>query len=97
VDTGGVFILKPQSDPYPELPENEDLTMQIAAIPGLEIPPHGMIYAKDGSFIYFLRRFDCVGRKGKPAMEDCGRKAATDLIGEETLALKHLGSNEPEG
>jgi serine/threonine-protein kinase HipA len=70
VDTGGTYILKPQSDTYPELPENEDLTMRMAAIAGLEVPLHGMVYAKDGSLTYFVKRFDRAGRKGKLAMED---------------------------
>ena len=70
VDTGGTYILKPQSNLYPELPENEDLTMRMAAIAGFEVPLHGMVYAKDGSFTYFIRRFDRVGRKGKLATED---------------------------
>jgi serine/threonine-protein kinase HipA len=70
VDTGGTYILKPQSDTYPELPENEDLTMRMAAIAGLEVPLHGMVYAKDGSLTYFVKRFDRVGRKEKLAMED---------------------------
>jgi serine/threonine-protein kinase HipA len=70
VDIGGVYILKPQSNLYPELPENEDLTMRMAAIAGLEVPLHGMIYAKDGSFTYFIKRFDRTGRKEKLATED---------------------------
>jgi len=70
VAIGGVYILKPQSNLYPELPENEDLTMRMAAIAGLEVPLHGMVYAKDGSFTYFIKRFDRAGRKGKLATED---------------------------
>jgi serine/threonine-protein kinase HipA len=70
VDTGGTYILKPQSDMYPELPENEDLTMRLAASAGLEVPLHGMVYAKDRSLTYFIKRFDRAGRKEKLAMED---------------------------
>jgi serine/threonine-protein kinase HipA len=70
VDLGGVYILKPQSNLYPELPENEDLTMRMAATAGLEVPLHGMVYAKDGSSTYFIKRFDRIGQKGKLATED---------------------------
>lgn len=70
VDIGGAYILKPQSNLYPELPENEDLTMRMAAIAGLDVPLHGLAYAKDGSFTYFIKRFDRAGRKGKLATED---------------------------
>jgi len=70
VDTGGQFIFKPQSATYPELPQNEDLTMRLAAVAGIEVPLHGMVYAKDDSLTYFIRRFDRVGRGRKLALED---------------------------
>jgi serine/threonine-protein kinase HipA len=70
VDTGGVYILKPQSHLYPELPENEDLTMRLAASVGLEIPLHGLVYSKDGSRTYFIKRFDRIGKRKKLAVED---------------------------
>ncbi|MBI4536221.1 MAG: HipA domain-containing protein, partial [Ignavibacteriae bacterium] len=70
VDVGGQFILKPQSNLYLELPENEDVTMRLAADVGIEVPFHGMVYSKDGSLTYFIRRFDRVGRRGKLPVED---------------------------
>ena len=41
-DKGGEFILKPQNTLYPQLPENEDLTMRLADKIGLEISLHGL-------------------------------------------------------
>lgn len=70
VDTGGVFILKPPSAVYADLPQNEDLTMKLAAVAGIEVPLHGMVYAKDGSLTYFIRRFDRIGHGKKVAVED---------------------------
>lgn len=70
VDTDGRFILKPPSDTYPELPENEDLTMRLATEVGIEVPLHGMVYAHDGSRTYFIRRFDRSRRHGRVAVED---------------------------
>lgn len=70
VDTGGVFILKPPSAVYTDLPQNEDLTMKLAAVAGIEVPLHGMVYAKDGSLTYFIRRFDRIGHGKKVAVED---------------------------
>lgn len=70
VDQKGHYILKPQSDIYPELPENEALTMSLATIIGLEVPIHGLVYAKDQSMTYFIKRFDRVGRNKKLALED---------------------------
>ena len=43
VDKGGEYILKPQNIMYPQLPENEDLTMRLAEEIDLEIPLHGLI------------------------------------------------------
>ncbi|MDR3477205.1 MAG: HipA domain-containing protein [Gammaproteobacteria bacterium] len=70
VDQKGAFILKPQSEHYPELPENEAITMSLAEIIGIDVPVHGLVYSKDNSMTYFIRRFDRVGRGGKIAVED---------------------------
>lgn len=70
VDRGGRFLLKPPSTDYAELPENEDLTMRLAAKVGIEIPLHGLVRSKDGSLTYFIKRFDRVGRKDRVPIED---------------------------
>ena len=69
VDRRGRFILKPQSVDYAELPENEDLTMRLAAAVGIEVPLHGLLRSLDGSFTYFIKRFDRDGRDRLP-LED---------------------------
>ncbi|WP_319525542.1 HipA domain-containing protein [uncultured Desulfosarcina sp.] len=69
VDTGGRYILKPQNPQYRHLPENEDLSMRLAAAAGIPVPMHGLVYSKDGSMTYFIRRFDRAGKK-KIAVED---------------------------
>lgn len=70
VDMQGRFILKPQSEYYPELPENEDLTMRMAALIGIEVPLHGMVYTQDHRLVYFIKRFDRVAKAGKLGVED---------------------------
>lgn len=70
VDQQGQYILKTQSAHYPELPENEAVTMGLAATIGIEIPVHGLLYAKDNSMTYFIKRFDRVGHNKKLALED---------------------------
>ena len=75
VDKGGKFILKPQHHFFPELPQNEDLTMRLAKIIGIEIPLHGLVYCKDGSMTYFIKRFDRKGQKDKLAVEDFAQLA----------------------
>jgi serine/threonine-protein kinase HipA len=70
VDQFGTYIIKPQNDLFPQLPENEDVTMRMAKVFGLDVPFHGMIYAKDGSLSYFIKRFDRYGKGNKLATED---------------------------
>ena len=70
VDRGGEYILKPQNSFYPELPENEDLTMRLAKLIGIEIPIHGLIYSIDNRLTYFIKRFDRYGKNKKRALED---------------------------
>ncbi len=70
VDINGRFILKPQNQLYKNVPENEDLTMKLAKAVGLETPVHGLVFSKDGSLTYFIKRFDRMGHKDKLAVED---------------------------
>ncbi|MFO7524882.1 MAG: HipA domain-containing protein, partial [Ignavibacteriaceae bacterium] len=70
VDKGGEYILKPQNIMYPQLPENEDLTMRLAEEIGLDVPLHGLIYSKDQKLTYFIKRFDRYGKGKKYAVED---------------------------
>jgi serine/threonine-protein kinase HipA len=69
VDRRGQYILKPQSLDFPELPENEDLTMRMAAAVEIEVPVHGLLRSADDSFTYFIKRFDRDGRERLP-LED---------------------------
>ena len=70
VDQFGNYIIKPQNDIFPELPENEDVTMKMAKVYGLEVPFHGLVYSKDGSLSYFIKRFDRYSKGKKYATED---------------------------
>ena len=44
--------------------------MKLAQLSGFEVPLHGMIYSKDKSLTYFIRRFDRTPRGYKYAVED---------------------------
>lgn len=70
VDQFGNYIIKPQNDIFPELPENEDVTMKMAKVYGLDVPLHGLIYSKDNSLSYFIKRFDRYSKGKKYATED---------------------------
>ena len=65
----GDYILKPPSEQYPCLPENEDLTMHLAEIAGIHTAAHSLIRLSSGELAYITRRFD---RKNgqKIAVED---------------------------
>jgi len=75
VDKGGRYILKPQHQLYSEMPENEDLTMRLAGETGLEVPLHGLIWSKDNTLTYFIKRFDRKGHNDKVAVEDFAQLA----------------------
>lgn len=70
VDVGGKFIIKPQHDLFKEVPENEDVTMKMAQAFGIDVPLTGLIYSKDGSLSYFIKRFDRYGKNKKHQQED---------------------------
>ena len=66
----GRFILKPQTDRFVNLPENEDLTMHLAEIAGIKTVPHSLIRFADGELCYITRRVDRTKKGDKIAMED---------------------------
>lgn len=69
-NSNGTFIIKPQSDIFSQVPENEDLTMKMAGVFGIDIPLTGLIFCKDGSLSYFIKRFDRFGNNKKRHLED---------------------------
>lgn len=66
----GRFILKPQTDRFAHLPENEDLTMHMAEAAGIKTVPHSLIRFVDGELCYLTRRVDRTKKGAKIAMED---------------------------
>lgn len=78
VDAGGRYILKPQHSDYPQLPENEGVSMHMAAMAGMDVPLNGMVYSKDRTLTYFIKRFDRFGRATKLAVEDFAQLSGRD-------------------
>src|SRR5210317_842792 len=78
MDTGGRYIFKPQTKNYKEVPENEDVTMRLAELIGIDVPLHGMVFSKDNTLTYFIRRFDRAGRNKKIAVEDFAQLSGKD-------------------
>lgn len=70
------YIIKPQSENYPNLPESENLGMRLAESYGLKTVPHALIKTslKGGSLAYITKRIDRQGIVNKSitrlAMED---------------------------
>lgn len=55
---GGEYILKPQIAAFPNIPENEQCCMDIAARFKIDIPSHCLLSLRDGSLAYIVKRFD---------------------------------------
>lgn len=66
----GRYILKPKSDTYPWLPEDEDLTMHLATLARIQVVPHSLIRFSDGELTYITRRIDRDDDGKKYLMED---------------------------
>jgi serine/threonine-protein kinase HipA len=54
----GNYILKPQNALYPQMPENEHLSMKLAALFKIDIVPVNMIRLASGELCYITRRID---------------------------------------
>jgi len=67
---GGQYILKPPSARYPEMPENEHVTIRIAEAYGIRVVPAGLIRLASGELAYITRRVDRTPGGGKIHMLD---------------------------
>lgn len=67
---GGRYILKPQTDAYPYLPENEHAAGRLARLARVEVAPNGLVALKDGALAYVVRRFDRTAEGRKLPQED---------------------------
>ncbi len=67
---GGNYILKPQNKTFPEMPENEHLTMKMAEIFGISIVPSSLIRLKSGELSYITKRIDRKENGEKIHMQD---------------------------
>lgn len=54
----GHYILKPQNALYPQMPENEHLSMKLAALFKIDIVPINMIRLASGELCFITRRID---------------------------------------
>jgi serine/threonine-protein kinase HipA len=85
---GGRYILKPQTDTYPSVPENEHVTTRMAQLADIEVSPNGLMSLKDGSLAYIVKRFDRSPDGHKVRQEDFCQLA------EKSPKEKYSGSGE---
>ncbi len=85
---GGRYILKPETSRYSSLPQNEQLTMRLARLVSIEVPPFGLVQLKDGATAYIIKRFDRLDDGTKLPTEDFCQLA------EKRLRDKYDGSAE---
>lgn len=67
---GGRYILKPQTETFPALPENEHVTTCLAKLVEIEVPPSGLVALSDGSLAFISKRFDRLPDGRKLRQED---------------------------
>jgi serine/threonine-protein kinase HipA len=84
----GRFILKPQTELYPYLPELEDLTMHLAEAAKIQVVPHTLVRFADGKLCYLTRRVDRTTKGAKLPMEDMCQ------LSEKLTENKYRGSHE---
>ncbi|HUT93167.1 MAG TPA: HipA domain-containing protein [Thermoguttaceae bacterium] len=85
---GGRYILKPETSQFPSVPQNEHLSMRMARLVSIEVPPFGLIRLKDGTTAYVIKRFDRLDDGTKLQVEDFCQLA------EKRLRDKYDGSAE---
>ncbi len=55
---GGQYIFKPPAGRFPEMPENEHVTMRIAEAFGIQVVPSSLIRLASGELSYITKRID---------------------------------------
>jgi len=55
---GGQYIFKPPSEKYPEMPQNEHVTMRMAEAFGIQVVPSSLIRLASGELSYITKRID---------------------------------------
>lgn len=96
----GSFILKPQSQTFPAIPENEHVTLRIAAAAGVEVPHAGLFALRDRSPALVVRRFDRAGSRRVPLEDFCqlsrrSPKEKYEASAEECFRLVKRFASEP--
>jgi serine/threonine-protein kinase HipA len=90
VSSGGLFILKPQTEAFRSLPENENICMNITQRLNIDVPPHGLFKLEDGTMAYIVRRFDRSSPTERKRCEDFSQILGLDKY---TGSVEQVGRN----
>lgn len=85
----GLYILKPQNTQYPQMPENEHVSMKLAELLKIQVVPSSLIRLASGELCYITKRID---RK-----KDNSKIHMIDFLQILELDDKYLGSMEHLG
>ena len=85
----GNYILKPQNADYPQMPENEHLSMKLAELFKIDIVPVNMIRLQSGELCFITKRID--------RNPDGSKKHMIDFLQILELADKYKGTLEVLG
>ncbi|MDA3851851.1 MAG: HipA domain-containing protein [Spirochaetaceae bacterium] len=86
----GNWILKPPVPAYHQLPENEQLSLNLADALGISTVPHGLIRLASGELAYITRRVDRRGKEKIPMEDMC-------QLSQSMTEQKYRGSLEQVG
>lgn len=85
----GQYILKPQNIDYPQMPENEHLSMKLAELFKIDIVPVNMIRLESGELCFITKRID--------RNKDGSKKHMIDFLQILELSDKYKGTMETLG
>lgn len=97
----GRYILKPQTEAYPFLPENEQVTTRLAQLVDIDVGKFGLVSLKEGSLAFIARRFDRLTDGKKLRQEDSCQlaelspKEKYDASAERCVKLLQKFASEP--
>jgi serine/threonine-protein kinase HipA len=90
VPARGAYLLKPSPPAFPGTAENEALTMHLARLARIEVPPCGLVWSRDGQPVFWIERFD---RRGQANRVRIRCEDACQLLGVPS-SWKYLGNIE---
>ncbi|MEE9362246.1 MAG: HipA domain-containing protein [Cellulophaga sp.] len=86
---GGNYIFKPPSTDYPEMPQNEHLTMRIAESFGIQTVPSSLTRLQSGELSYITKRIDRTEDGKKIHMLDMFQ--ITEAFGKYKSSMEKIG------